>query len=142
MALAGCVWPLRAPATPSGQTVGAAITNANLNAGTADGVSIPLGDLVLVTLISNSYRPSGSVAPWTVSVASPAKPGTPTVVVPSSPPPGATCPPQATCSYFRGVARGKGALTIGGPSGILCNRQHQDCVGVSAISEQVAVEVK
>ena len=142
VALAGCVWPLRTPAPPPGQTIGATITNANLNTSTADGVSLPLGDLVLVSLISTSYRPSGSVAPWTVSVASPSKPTTPTVLVPSSPPPGATCPPQATCSYFRGAARGKAALAIGGPSGILCNRQHQDCVGVSAISEQVTVEVK
>jgi len=135
------MWPLRGPATPPGPAVGATITNATLSATAAHGVSIPLGDLVAVTLTSDSYRPSGSVAPWTVSVVSANKAGNTTVLAPSNPPPGATCAPNATCSYYRGVAKGTSALVIGGPSGILCNRQHQGCIGVSAINYRVPVEV-
>jgi hypothetical protein len=118
------------------------ITNANLEATTTDGVIIPLGSVLSVALVSDAYRRDGSVAPWTVSLASSTTPTAAAILVPSPPPPGMTCPARATCDSYRGVARGRAELELEGPSGLICNREHQECVAVAAALGRVAVEVQ
>jgi hypothetical protein len=104
---------------------------------TSSPVQVSLGDTVDEQLVSHRYgRTPGQIVPWGTPTSS-----EPPVLTPTAVPAGVACPTGATCTAFAVVAVGAATLSAVGPSGIICDRQGQNCVGVSAVDLRIQVDV-
>jgi hypothetical protein len=95
-----------------------------------------VGDLVEVQLTSGAFGRDGHVVPWGTPISA-----NPAILTPTRSSSGIACRPEATCTFF--AARGPGDATISAiePSGILCNKHGDDCVGVTAPLWRVDVDI-
>lgn len=99
-------------------------------------LTVGLTDVLDVELVSFSYHPDRSIAPWQTPISSSTDVLAPTGSAGLPP-----CPSHATCTAFAAVGQGVASITIVGPTGAVCNSSGANCVEVASIAYSIEVTV-